>query len=72
MTTSNPRPHLAPRSGMAAGQPQPFHLAHEPPITLPTVKARQGVTGHNVRYVLAYGLTGAVAVLAVVYLIYSA
>jgi hypothetical protein len=27
---------------------------------LPTDQARQGVTGHNVRYVLGIGLTGAV------------
>jgi hypothetical protein len=27
---------------------------------LPTDQARQGVTGHNVRYVLGFGLAGAV------------
>ena len=30
------------------------------PTVLPTDKARQGVTGHNVRYVLGFGLAGAV------------
>jgi hypothetical protein len=30
------------------------------PVTLPTESARAGVTGHNVRYVLAVSLTGAV------------
>jgi hypothetical protein len=30
------------------------------PVTLSGDKARQGVTGHNVRYVLAYGLIGAI------------
>ena len=30
------------------------------PTVLPTDQARQGVTGHNVRYVLGIGLTGAV------------
>ena len=30
------------------------------PTILPTDQARQGVTGHNVRYVLAFGLAGAV------------
>jgi hypothetical protein len=30
------------------------------PTVLPTDQARQGVTGHNVRYVLAFGLAGAV------------
>lgn len=37
-----------------------------------TVRARQGVTGHNVRYVLGFGLAGAVAVLTLVYLAYVA
>jgi hypothetical protein len=33
-------------------------------------RARQGVTGHNVRYVLGFGLAGAIAVLAVIYFVY--
>jgi len=28
------------------------------PVTLSTDEARSGVTGHNVRYVLAFGLAG--------------
>jgi len=37
-------------------------LIDESPVStiLPTDLARQGVTGHNVRYVLAFGLAGAV------------
>jgi hypothetical protein len=40
---------------------------HEPPTitVLPTDWARQGVTGHNVLYVLAFGLVGAVIGLGV-------
>lgn len=34
-------------------------LNNVPPV-LPADQARQGVTGHNVRYVLAFGLAGAV------------
>jgi hypothetical protein len=34
------------------------------------VPERQGVTGHNVRYVLIGGLVGAVLALTIVYLIY--
>jgi len=34
------------------------------------VPERQGVTGHNVRFVLIVGLAGAVLALATVYLIY--
>ena len=30
------------------------------PSTKTKTKARAGVTGHNVRYVLAFGLTGAI------------
>jgi hypothetical protein len=35
------------------------------PTVLQTDQARQGVTGHNVRYVLGFGLLGAVVVFAV-------
>ena len=31
-----------------------------------TIDARQGVTGHNVRYVLGFGLAGAVVALMIV------
>jgi hypothetical protein len=34
------------------------------------IEARQGVTGHNVRYVLVFGLTGAVLALAVILFLY--
>jgi hypothetical protein len=30
------------------------------PTVVPTDKARQGVTGHNVRYVLGFGIVGVV------------
>ena len=41
---------------------------HETPriTVLPADWARQGVTGHNVRYVLAFGLAGAVIALGVI------
>jgi hypothetical protein len=35
-----------------------------------TTRARQGVTGHNVRYVLAFGLLGIVAAFAIVYVMF--
>jgi hypothetical protein len=37
-----------------------------------TTRARQGVTGHNVRYVLAFGLPGAIVALALIYFYYFA
>ena len=36
------------------------------PIELDPVKARQGITGHGVRYVLGYGLALAVVAMALV------
>ena len=39
-----------------------------PPKVLDTTRARQGVTGHNVRYVLVFGLVGVVIVFALAYL----
>jgi hypothetical protein len=38
--------------------------------TLPARRARQGVTGHNVRYVLGFGLVGIIVAFIIVYLIY--
>ena len=35
-------------------------------------EARQGVTGHNVRYVLGFSLAGAIIVLALAYIFYFA
>jgi len=35
-----------------------------------TTQARQGVTGHNVRYVLAAGVAAVVVLFAIVYIIY--
>jgi hypothetical protein len=40
------------------------------PIVMSGVRARQGVTGHNVRYVLGFGLTGAIIALTLLYLFY--
>jgi hypothetical protein len=37
---------------------------------VPTTRARQGVTGHNVRYVLGFGIAAVVVAFVVVYLVY--
>jgi hypothetical protein len=37
---------------------------------VPTPQARQGVTGHNVRYVLAFGIAAIVVAFAIVYFVY--
>jgi hypothetical protein len=36
------------------------------PTIEPTTKARGGVTGHNVRYVLAFGLAGVIIAFLIV------
>lgn len=37
---------------------------------VPTPRARQAVTGHNVRYVLGFGIAGIVIAFTIVYLSY--
>jgi len=38
------------------------------PEVLNTTRARQGVTGHNVRYVLGFGIAGVIIVFVLAYL----
>ena len=42
--------------------------AREPAV--PATRARQGVTGHNVRYVLGFGIAALVVAFFILYLIY--
>jgi hypothetical protein len=51
---------------------EPAGTSPERPVVETEVEARQGVTGHNVRYVLAYGLAGVVIAFIVIYLLYNA
>jgi len=39
---------------------------------VPTEEARQGVTGHNVRYVLGIGMAAAIVAFVALYVIYFA
>ena len=39
------------------------------PAVINTTRARQGVTGHNVRYVLAFGIAGVVILFALAYVV---
>ena len=43
-----------------------------PRVVRTTVDAREGVTGHNVRYVLGIGLVAIVVAFAVIYAVYFA
>jgi hypothetical protein len=44
----------------------------QPKPVVPAQEARQGVTGHNVRYVLGYGLAAVIVVFAIIWLAYFA
>ena len=63
----NTFPASDPVSMLEPGGAQP-----ERPVIENEVQARQGVTGHNVRYVLAYGIIGVVIAFTIIYLIYNA
>jgi hypothetical protein len=43
---------------------------HDERIVETTVQARQGVTGHNVRYVLAFGTCGVIAAFVIIYFLF--
>ncbi len=45
------------------------HLQSEQRTVVPTEQARQGVTGHNVRYVLGIGMAAVVVAFAVLYVL---
>jgi hypothetical protein len=40
--------------------------------TVPAQRARQGVTGHNVRYVLGFALAGVIIAFGIIWFIYFA
>jgi hypothetical protein len=42
----------------------------KPPAVVANVPERQGVTGHNVRYVLLFGITGVVIAFGIILLAY--
>jgi hypothetical protein len=48
------------------------HLQNKQRTVVPTQQARQGVTGHNVRYVLGIGLAAAIVAFVVLYTVYFA
>jgi hypothetical protein len=41
-----------------------------PRDVMPAAEARQGVTGHNVRYVLSFGIAAVVVAFIIVYLVF--
>jgi hypothetical protein len=61
---------------MSSSQDRPVsaepRLQSDVRTVVPTQQARQGVTGHNVRYVLGIGLAAAIVAFVVLYAIYFA
>jgi hypothetical protein len=66
--SSAPNPR-APEYNDAAREAQPIRPSR-PRTVVPTPQARQGVTGHGVRYVLVFGIAAVVVAFAIVYLRY--
>jgi hypothetical protein len=48
----------------------PFMTSQRRGTVVPSTEAREGVTGHNVRYVLIFSLLGAVAAFVVLYFVF--
>lgn len=47
-----------------------YNEADNQPGRVSDLRARAGVTGHNVRYVLGFGLVGVIVAFVIVFLIY--
>jgi len=65
-----PNDKVAPEERIAPGDSISPESGQRPVV--PTTRARQGVTGHNVRYVLGFGIVGIVVAFVVVYIVYFA
>jgi hypothetical protein len=57
---------------MSSPQDRPEFGRRGSRTVVPTEEARQGATGHNVRYVLGIGLAAAIVGFAALYIIYFA
>ena len=59
---------------MSSPQDRPVSVQHqsEQRTVVPTQQARQGVTGHNVPYVLGIGIAAAIVAFVVLYALYFA
>jgi hypothetical protein len=59
-------------SGLMSTQPQHPAGSNARPIEKSKTSARQGVTGHNVRYVLVFGTAGIIIAFAIIYIVFFA
>lgn len=57
---------------MSSPQDRPIFGRRGSRTVVPAEEARQGVTGHNVRYVLGIGLAAAIVAFTALYIIYFA
>jgi hypothetical protein len=71
-SNGSPPPSPDERSG-SAGRPRSEPIRDEPSAdaSAPANRVRQGVTGHNVRYVLVFGIAGVVLAFIVIYVAFS-
>jgi hypothetical protein len=51
--------------------PEIHHTREGDEIAVNSTRARQAVTGHNVRYVLVFGVIGVVVLFAIAYMVVS-
>jgi hypothetical protein len=51
-------------------KPPPDNRANERRTVVSTQQAREGVTGHNVRYVLGWGLAAVIVAFAIIFLFF--
>lgn len=58
------------KEGTMSSPPESDRHPLEPHPVIPTQRARQGATGHNVRYVLGFGLAAVVILFVILYLVY--
>ena len=57
---------------LSSGSPLSEQRQNEQRTVVPTQQARQGVTGHNMRYVLGISMAAVIVAFAVLYVIYFA
>jgi hypothetical protein len=64
--TSNDAPVMTPQAANDRQERLRPRGGEEEPVVLDKVRARQGVTGHNVRYVLGFGLAAVIIAFAII------
>ena len=63
---SNDAPAMTPQAANDRQERLRTRGGEEIPVVLDKVRAREGVTGHNVRYVLGFGLAAVIIAFAII------